>query len=147
MAQQSITRTVSDQTVSKKYLFKMSNTEIETWRSSEHGVIVSGRTAFSMNINASTARGSTTTPDYIIPDFTKTLTGIITLDENAPVVELRKVPLEEAKHIIHEYLKKHPGARTSDLIIELTLEPDLVIEALSQLRCEGKVEGKDVTHK
>jgi hypothetical protein len=143
MAQQGIVKTIP-----KEYLFKMSNTEIVAWSSSEQGIVVSGTTKFDMNIDASGgSRGTITGANYTIPDFTKTLIGTLTLDENTPIVELRKVPVEEAKRLIHQYLKEHPGSRTSDLIIELTLEPDIVIEALSQLRNEGKVEGKNVRHK
>lgn len=125
----------------------MSETEIQTWTSSGQGIIVSGTTKFDMNINASGGTGGMITrTNYTIPDFTKTLTGIVTFDDSTPVVELKTVPIEDAKQIIHRYLKEHPGSRTSDLIIELALEPDIVIEALSQLRNEGKVEGKDVSH-
>ena len=142
MAQQGIVKTIP-----KECLFKMSNTEIATLSSSEQGIVVSGTTKFSMNINTTESSGITVSGvSYTLPDFTKTLTGTLTLDENTPVVELRKVPIEEAKRLIHQYLREHPGSRTSDLIIGLALEPDIVIEALSQLRDEGKVEGKDVNH-
>jgi len=142
MAQQTIVRSI------QKYPFKMSNTEITMWSSSEQGVIVSGTTKFTMNITAGVGGASaTTTGNYAVPDFMETLTGTIILDENAPIVELKKIPLEDAKRVIYKYLREHPGSRTSDLILELALEPDIVIEALSQLRCEGKVEGKDVNRK
>jgi hypothetical protein len=142
MAQQTVTRSIP------KYPFKMSDTKIIAWTSSEQGVVVSGTTKFDMNIASNKyTTTATTAGNYVVPDFTQTLTGTLTLDENAPVVELRKVPIEEAKRIIYQYIKEHPASRTTDLIIELTLEPDIVIEALSQLRCEGKVEGKDVSRK
>ena len=143
MAQQGIAKTIS-----KEYLFKMSDTEIVAWSPSEQGIVVSGKTTFFMDINTTTPSGrAIIASNYTIPDFTKTLIGTLTLDENTPIVELRKVPIEEAKRLIHQYLKEHPGSRTSDLIIELALEPDIVIETLSQLRNEGKVEGRDVSHK
>jgi len=122
----------------KEYQFTMSETEVKTWTSSEHGIIVSGTTKFAMNLN------TVSTSNPVVPNFTQTLTGTLTLDENAPVVELKKIPIEDAKRLIHQYLREHPGSRTSDLIIELALEPDIVIEALYQLRCEGKVEGKNI---
>lgn len=131
----------------KEYSFTMSKTEINTWTANEQGIIVSGTTTFTMNIDANISGGVASASTHTVPDFSQTLTGIMILDANAPVVELRKVPLEDAKLLIHQYLKQHPGSRTSDLIIELALEPDIVIEALSQLRCEGKVEGKDVGNK
>jgi hypothetical protein len=117
----------------------MSETEIKTWTSSKQGVLVAGTTEFTMNIDSASASSS------VVPDFSKTLTGTITFDENIPVVELRKLPIIEAKRLVYDYLQNHQGARTSDLIIELALEPDIVIDALSQLRCEGKVEGKDAS--
>jgi len=139
MTQQTVVRSIP------KYPFKMSDTEITTWSFSEQGVIVSGTTKFAMNIAANVGgAGATTTGNYLIPDFTQTLAGTLALDETTPVVELKKVPIEDAKHLIYKYLRNNPGSRTSDLIIELALEPDIVIEALSQLRCEGKVEGKDI---
>ena len=143
MAQQTVVRSFSEE-----YAFTMSETEIKTWTSSEQGIVVSGTTKFDMNIDVRGGGGSTMTrANYTIPDFTKTLKGTITYDESTPVVELKTVPIGEAKQTIHQYLKEHPGSRTSDLIIELALEPDIVIEALSQLRKEGKVEGKNVSHK
>lgn len=122
----------------KECQFTMSETEIKTWTSSERGIVIAGTTEFALNIDTSSVS------NLVVPDFTRTLTGTITFDENAPIVELKKLPIEEAKRLIHRYLQGHPGSRTSDLIIELALEPDIVVEALSQLRCEGKVEGKDI---
>jgi hypothetical protein len=118
----------------------MSETEVNTWTSSDHGIVVSGMTKFRMDVN------TVNTSNPTIPDFTKMLTGTLAFDENIPVIELKRIPIEDAKQAIHQYLKAHPGSRTSDLIIELALEPDIVIDALSQLRCEGKVEGKNVSH-
>lgn len=119
----------------------MSETKISNFSFTDRGVIVSGSTQFEMNITTFT--GS----NYIIPDFTKSLTGTIKLDEETSTVELRKIPLQEAKSLIYKYIKEHPGSRTSDLIIELALDPDIVVEALSQLRCEGRIGGKDVGSK
>jgi len=118
----------------------MSETKINAFSFSEKGIIVSGTTTFEMTVSSNIG----VTSNYVIPDFTQTLTGIIRLDENAPIVELKKVPIEEAKRNIYQYLKAHPGSRTSDLIIELALKPNIVVEALSQLRREGKIEGKDI---
>jgi hypothetical protein len=126
----------------KEYVFTMDDTKIETWTSNEQGLIVSGKTNFTMNIN--TNSDTSAGVNYIVPDFKQKLSGTVKLDEETDVVELRKVPIEEAKCLIHDYLKQHPGSRTSDLIIDLALEPDVVIEALSQLRCEDKVEGREI---
>lgn len=132
-------------TDSKEYVFTMTDTKIETWTSSEQGIIVSGQTSFTMGISTNTTMSAGVT--YVIPDLTQKLTGTLKLADDTPVVELRKVPIEEAKRMIYEYLKIHQGSRTSDLIIDLALEPDIVIEALSQLRCENKVEGRDIVNK
>lgn len=132
--------------VSKEYLFTMSETKINSWSSSGQGtIVISGTTTFALNVNSNATNESIyASANHTVPDLTKTVTGILTLDENTPVIELRKVPLDEAKRLIHQYLKDHPGSRTSDLIIDLTLDPEIVIEALSQLRCESKVEGKNI---
>ena len=42
--------------------------------------------------------------------------------------------------VILEYLKKHPGSWTSDIAVGLGIDVDVVIEALEELRREGKVE-------
>jgi hypothetical protein len=137
MTQQSIIKALP-----KEYTFTMSCTQIDSIVSSGQGIFVSGSTDFSMFIG-----GNIIKSNYTMPNFMQTLTGIMTFDDDTPIVELRKIPIEEARRIIHQYVKEHPGARTSDLIIELALEPDVVIQALSQLRREGKIERKDVGNK
>ena len=77
-------------------------------------------------------------------DFSESGTGIIIFPEEIPVINLRIVSLEEAKEEIYNYIKKNPGCRTSDIIVNLELDPDLVLKALSQLRCEERIEGKSV---
>ena len=64
------------------------------------------------------------------------------MSDDASVIELRKLPIDEAKRLIFTHIKAHPGSRTSDLIIELGLDPDIVLEVLSQLKKEQRVEGK-----
>ena len=66
------------------------------------------------------------------------------MGKNKPI-KLRTIPVEEAKQILHEYIRKHPGSKTSDLILKLALDPKVVVEALSQLSAEGKVEGRNIT--
>ncbi len=139
MSQQTVVRSTS-----KEYIFTMSNTKIDTFTSTEQGFLVSGQTDFTMNIDVNTNDSAAKGVDYVVPDFNQKLAGTVKLEADAPVVELRRIPIEEAKQIIYEYLKAHPGSRTSDLIMELELDPDIVIEALSQLKCEDKVEGKDI---
>ena len=65
-------------------------------------------------------------------------------EEGQNVIELKTVPRKEAKRLVTEYLKSHPGAWTSDIWYNLELEPDLVNSILSELRNEGKVEARPV---
>ena len=60
------------------------------------------------------------------------------------VVVLQRVPEDEAKKVVLELIKKKPGVRTSDIIIELGLEPELVLKILDELEKEGKVKGEEV---
>jgi predicted transcriptional regulator len=65
---------------------------------------------------------------------------VLMVRKSEKVVELKKIPVAEAKHQILEYLKKHPGSWTSDIAVGLGIDVDVVIEALEELRREGKVE-------
>jgi hypothetical protein len=81
----------------------------------------------------------------VIPDFREPIQGSLKLSDESPTVELEsQISLEEAKRLVFEYIKSHPGARTSDLIIELCIDPEIILEALKLLGAEDKVEGKDV---
>jgi len=66
------------------------------------------------------------------------------LFSDIPVIELREIPLKKVKEEIYRYIKEHPGCRTSDIIINLELDPDLVLKALSELRHEDRVEARDI---
>lgn len=137
---------INNKAVPKEYIFSMSNTQVEGWTSMEHGVLVSGRTDFTMNIDTETC-GTTKGVCFIVPDFRKELSGTIKLDSEAEFVELKDMPVEEAKKVIHDFLKQKPGSRTSDIILSLGIDPDIVLEALSQLKCENKVEGRAIDGK
>lgn len=82
-----------------------------------------------------------------IPAPTETLKGTLTLDKDTPIIELREIPTDEAKKLIHQYVRENEDCRTSQIIIDLALDPDLVIEALHQLSSEGRLEGKDLESK
>jgi hypothetical protein len=127
--------------VSKEYFLKLTEMNIQTVESGEQGVSVSGTANFQMSSSTATNYAKTS---YVIPDFSQTVVGTLKVSEDTPVIELRKVPIEEAKRLIYAFIKEHPGSRTSDLIIELELDPDIVLEVLSQLKNEQKVEGKDI---
>ena len=81
---------------------------------------------------------------YTVSTLSESSSGIYIFTEEPPTIELKTVSLEEAKDQIYRYIKKHPGCRTSDIIIDLSLDPDLVLKALSQLRREDRVEARDV---
>jgi len=55
--------------------------------------------------------------------------------------------LEEVTKMVFEFIEGHPGAKTSDLIIELAVDPKLIVEALEKLRTDDKIEGKNVQAK
>jgi len=131
--------------VSKEYILKLTEMNIHTIEKNAQGLYVSGSANFQMLSSTATkyAVGNMTTT-YVIPDFSQTVAGTFTVSDDASVIELRKLPIEEAKRLVHAYIKEHPGSRTSDLIIELKLDPDIVLEVLSQLKKEQKVEGKDL---
>jgi len=59
--------------------------------------------------------------------------------EGSSEVELKVVPLEDAKKLVLRYVKEHPGCYTSDIILDLKLDPDLVLKALEELEKDGKI--------
>lgn len=56
------------------------------------------------------------------------------------LVELKTIPLAEAKSKVLEYVKKHPGCWTSDIVVDLGIGVDVVLKALEELKNERKVE-------
>ena len=56
--------------------------------------------------------------------------------------EFRVIPEEEATEKIVSFVNNHPGARTSDIICDLGLDPNLTIKILHKLRDEQKITGK-----
>jgi len=81
---------------------------------------------------------------YAVSSFSESASGIFIFSEEIPVVKLKKISLEEAKSRIYRYIKEHPGCRTSDIIMDLELDPDVVLKALSQLQREDRVEGREI---
>lgn len=68
----------------------------------------------------------------------------ITGSEIIPEINLKDIPINDAKNIIHEYLQKNPGATTSDVFINLEILPEIVISSLSELREEGRIRGDNI---
>jgi len=63
--------------------------------------------------------------------------------EEEGVEELVEIPEKEALARINDYVKNHPGCRTSEIIYNLRLDPDLVLRVLKKLEEEGKVRGEN----
>jgi hypothetical protein len=64
--------------------------------------------------------------------------------EEEDMIELRVLPEKEAKRLILDYVKGHPGAWTSDIWYDLALDPDLVRSVLKKLSSEGKLESRAI---
>jgi len=96
--------------------------------SNDNGVTIkSSVNEIKMYFNTSEDRNIT------IPDLAEPLSGIITLDDDTPVIELRNIPIDEARALILEYITEHCGAKTSDIIFGLALNVDLVLGILQEL--------------
>ena len=59
------------------------------------------------------------------------------------VLKLRKMPHKKAIDLIKRYIDKHQGCRTSDIIYDLALDPDLVLKVLKELEKRGKIRGEE----
>jgi len=58
------------------------------------------------------------------------------VDRNMP---FRRITIEQAKKEIQEYIDKHnDGSFTSEIIEALLIEPAIVIDALLELKRDGK---------
>jgi len=67
--------------------------------------------------------------------------GSIGVSTRQEEIELRVIPEEEAISLISDYVAKHPGRLTSDIIFDLELDPDLVLKILKKLEKSKKVRG------
>jgi hypothetical protein len=65
-------------------------------------------------------------------------------ENEVEALELVNIPEKEAAKKVSEYINRHPGCRTSDIIYDLHLNPDLVLKVLRKLEKQEKVRGKDV---
>jgi len=66
------------------------------------------------------------------------------LKSGRELLKLRMVSDEVAKREIIEYVCLRPGARTSDIIEALELDPPMVIRVLSQMEEFGKLRSKEI---
>jgi hypothetical protein len=60
------------------------------------------------------------------------------------IQELKLIPEDEAKEKISAFIDDNPGARTSDIICELGLDPKLTITVLQKLQQEKKITAKKI---
>jgi len=51
---------------------------------------------------------------------------------------------KKAASMIREYILKHPGCRTSEIIADLRLQPDLVLQILKKLSRDGEIRSKEI---
>jgi len=58
--------------------------------------------------------------------------------------ELKKVSKNKAAQMIKEYVSKNPGCKTSDVIFDLKLHPDVVLPILRRLREEGVLRSEKI---
>ena len=57
---------------------------------------------------------------------------------------LKQIDKGEAEKQIQEFIETNPGCKTSDLIMNLELDPPFVIEILKELKKENIVQTEDV---
>jgi hypothetical protein len=130
---------VPSQLDTKKYSIIIADAKIQSVTTENSVVTITGTTDFLLQGNNVSGQ------NVVIPDFKQSVQGSLELSDKCPTVELQsEISLEEAKRQILEYINTHPHGRTSDIIIDLCLDPALVIEALNELINEDKVEGNDV---
>jgi len=60
------------------------------------------------------------------------------------VIVLRDIPLEEAIHLINEYVGKNENCLTNDIVMDLELDPGLVLTALKELSAQGIIEPRPI---
>ena len=65
------------------------------------------------------------------------------MSEEENVIELRMIDPAEARKLILDYIEVNNRCLTSDIIFDLALDPELVLQVLSELEKEGKVTGSE----
>lgn len=56
---------------------------------------------------------------------------------------LRKISKKKATSLIQNYIKNNPGCRTSDIIYDLEIDPDIVLEILHELETNNLIQGEE----
>jgi len=58
--------------------------------------------------------------------------------------EFKKVSKNKAEKIVKEYVSNNPGCKTSDIIFDLKLHPDVVLPSLRKLREGGTLRSEKI---
>lgn len=59
------------------------------------------------------------------------------------ILKLKKIPHKDAVALIQKHIDEHQGCRTSDIIYDLALDPDLVLTVLKELKEKGKIRSEE----
>ena len=65
-------------------------------------------------------------------------------EEKTEETQLIIIPEKEAINKIAKYIDEHPGCRTSDIIFDLNIEPDLVLAVLRKLEKRKRIRGQEI---
>jgi len=60
------------------------------------------------------------------------------------VLKLRRISHEKAVTLIKNYIDENPGCRTSEIILNLELDPDVVLKAIKALREKGEIKSEEI---
>ena len=59
-------------------------------------------------------------------------------------IYLRTLDMETARKNIQEFINKNPGCKTSEIIEDLRIDPELAVETLKQLKQDDLVLSKPI---
>lgn len=72
------------------------------------------------------------------------LKGKSAVESEEQEIVLRSLPRNEAVKVIKKYIDENPGCRTSDIILNLEIDPDLVLEIISNLQQGGEIRSEKI---
>jgi hypothetical protein len=126
----------------KNYSLVLTGAQIQSITTENATITITGTADFRM-------RGDLTScSNWVVPDLKQPVSGYLVVDDNTKLIELKgDIPIDEAKKLVFDYIEQHNGARTSDIIFDLCLDPEIVLKALNELGTESKVECKDAQSK
>jgi hypothetical protein len=78
-------------------------------------------------------------PNYALSDDMMIVPEALT-----DVTELVRIPLKDAQQKIISYVNSHIGCKTSDIIFDLGLDPDLVLQCLNELETSKRIRSKNI---